>query len=215
MGRIVKFIVVGALIGLIGKGVMLKNASDEGGEPITRASVLSSDTVFDEIEEKGALGYVADNTKKRISSMGGGSDGATMNDWETGFINARSSLDGKMMLIDQHGLSIIIGEDESQYTRIKERQRVLSPITVVEEWTEEDLFNYIRDYKQRGFLATQALEEELKAKTKCEYDLRFDYVFIDKDSIYLTMLWDNGTETDMAISMSEGVAFAKSLLDYI
>lgn len=215
MRRIVKFAIIGALLSVVGRGVVKEDLADERSKPITRENILSSDMMFGEIEDKGVIKYIADNIKSCTSSANGNTADIEANNWAGRFKKARNKLADKIILIDQSGSSMLVEEDMPQYTEIIERQRALESITVVKEWTEDDLFAYIKDYKQRGALATQALEKKLKDEIKCEYDLRFDYVFVNGNSIYLTMLWDNGMETDMAVNISEWVAFAKSLTDYI
>ena len=216
MRRLIGILVIGALLGTISTNSMFKN-SEEDDAPTGREAVYSSEIPVDEIREKGAIGFIVDKTEATVQNMSGEAKERELSDWERGFINARDSLDGAMMVIDSSGASIKIGEgiDKSQYTRLEERCTALMPVTVSVKITQDELFNYIRDYKNRGVWATKELEEKLKADTGCEYDLRFDYIYVTENDIILTMIYDNGFETDAAITLSEMVGFMKSLVDYI
>lgn len=216
MRRLIGILVIGALLGTISTNSMFKN-NEEDNTPTGRDAVYSSEIPVDEIREKGAIGYIVDKTEATVQNMSGEAKEKELSNWEKGFINARDGLNGAMMVIDSSGASVKIGEgiDKSQYTRLEERCAALMPVTVSAKITQDELFDYIRDYKNRGVWATKELEEKLKADTGCEYDLRFDYIYVTENDIILTMIYDNGFETDAAITLSEMVGFMKSLVDYI
>lgn len=217
MRRIVSFLILGAILGTLSTNSMFKNDAAEEDAPITRDDVFSSEIPTEEIKEKGKLGFIADNMKATLYDISGEAEEDELSDWEKGFINIRNGLNGVAIIImDPSGAMVKMGEDDkAQCVRIEERYKALSSVTVSVKMTQEELFAYIRDYKKRGFLASQDMEEKIKAETGCEYDLRFDYIYVNDKDIYLTMIYDTGFETNMAISLSEMVGFMKALLEYI
>lgn len=210
MRRFLKYFLITSLISSVGAAGLkqnftsLSNAdSDQRGN-----TALNAEIPNEEIADKGVLMYLAGEISNQIEEK------SNYTVWEENFINTKNCLgESELLLIDYKGDAQILDmSDKATSTQLNTRYEGLGPITVKTKITQEELFEYIRDYKARGYFALQDFEENLQKINESKYALRLDYIFVKGDNIVVYAFYDNGAETDIAVRLVDGISIAESVM---
>lgn len=218
MRRVIKYFLITSLIaGCLtapgaGKGFakFYNNKAEKGN------TALNADIPEEQMSTKGALKNLASVLSSKVSSLSDEGLSRQYTTWEENFIYTKNHIDKEktLMMINYNGDIQLLDMSEKYISdQMETRYEGLKPITKIIAMEEEEFFDYIRDYKARGYFALSSFEDELKKKSQCEYDLKYDFAIEYNDKVYIFALYDNGAETELAVRMVEGISTAESMMD--